>query len=160
MQKKDIPPYDAFYKKLRNRNPIETEYKDCLDLLKSGLTTEQTILKLKLSKPPSTGIENYQYLEQILKQERKRSFKVFLLWYTSEDVVPTLEAMGKKIAFYHDEDIDMLKRGCTLPNLGNIFLHKSTDAKFDPFTEVDTDLLEEIQEDVVGYPFIVSTKKA
>ena len=33
------------------------------------------------------------------------------------------------IAFYHDKDIDMLKLGCTLPNLANICLHKSTDAK-------------------------------
>ena len=29
----------------------------------------------------------------------------------------------------------MLKLGCILPNLANIWLHKSTDAKFYPFTE-------------------------
>ena len=36
------------------------------------------------------------------------------------------------IAFYHDKDIDMLKLGCTLANLANVCLHKSTDAKFYP----------------------------
>ena len=54
----------------------------------------------------------------------------------------------------------MLNLGCTLPNLANIFLHKSTDAKFYPFTEGDKDLLEKIREDVVGGPSIVFTRKA
>ena len=64
------------------------------------------------------------------------------------------------IAFYHDKDIDMLKLGCTLPNLANIRLHKPTDAKFYPFRDGDKDLLEKIREDVVGGPSIVFTRKA
>ena len=64
------------------------------------------------------------------------------------------------IAFYHDKDIDRLNLVCTLPNLANICLHKSTDAKFYPFTEGDKDLLETIREDVVGGPSIVFTRKA
>ena len=36
----------------------------------------------------------------------------------------------------------MLKLGCTLPNLSNICLHKSTNAKLYSFTENDKDLLE------------------
>ena len=88
------------------------------------------------------------------------SFKDFLRWYNNKDVVPTLEAMQKMIALYHDKDIDMLKLGCSLPNLANICLHKSTDANFYPFTEGDKDLLEKIREDVVGAPSIVFTRKA
>ena len=64
------------------------------------------------------------------------------------------------IAFYHDKDIDMLKLDCSLPNLGNICLHKYTDAKFFPFTERDKDLLDKIREDVVGGPSIVFTRKS
>ena len=67
------------------------------------------------------------------------SFKDFLRWYNNKDVVSFLEALQKMIAFYHDKDIDMLKLGCTLPNLANICLHKSTDAKFFPITEGDKD---------------------
>ena len=85
--------------------------------------------------------------------------KDFLRWYNKKDVVPTLEAMQKNIALYHDKDIDMLKLGCTLPNLANICLHKSTDAKFYPSTEGDKGLLEKIR-DVVGGPSIVFTRKA
>ena len=88
------------------------------------------------------------------------SFEDILSWYNNNDVVPSLEAMQKMIGFYHDKDIDMLKLGCILPNLENICLHKSTDAKFYPFTEGDKELLEKLREDVFGGPSIVFTCKA
>ena len=87
------------------------------------------------------------------------SFKDFLRWYNNKDVVPTSEALQKMIDFYHDKDINMLKCGCTLPNLANISLHKSTNAKFYPFTEGDEDLLQK-NGDVVGGPSIVFTRKS
>ena len=87
-------------------------------------------------------------------------FLDFLKWYNNKDVVPTLEAMQKMIEFYHNKGFDMLKLGCTLPNLVNNCLHKSTDSKFYPSTESDRDLLEKIREDMVGSPFIVFTRKA
>ena len=64
------------------------------------------------------------------------------------------------VAFYHKKGSDMLKLGCTLPNLGNICLHKSTSAKFYPFTETDNDLLQKIPKDMVVGPSIVFTRKA
>ena len=85
--------------KIRSYNALEAEYTDFVNLLKIGLTTEQAVVKLKLPKPPPTGIENYQYLQQIWKQEQMSSFKDFLRWYNKKDVVPNLEAMQKKIAF-------------------------------------------------------------
>ena len=53
--------------------------------------------------------------------------------------------MHKMVVFYNDKDIDMLKLGCILPNLANICLHKSTDAKLYPFTEGDKDLVEKFK---------------
>ena len=53
-------------------------------------------------------------------------FKDFLKWYNNKDVVPTLKPMQKMIQFYDGKGIKMLKLGCTLPNLANICLHKST----------------------------------
>ena len=67
-QNPELTPYDAFYSKLRSCNHLETEYTDYVNLLKNGLTTEQAVIKLKLLKPPPTGIENYHYLRQIWKQ--------------------------------------------------------------------------------------------
>ena len=53
----------------------------------------------------------------------------------------------------------MMKLGCTLPNLANICLHKSTDTNFYTLTDGDKDLLEKVQKDVVGAPSIVFTRK-
>ena len=128
---------------------------------KTGLAIEQAVIKLILSRPPPPEIENYLYLQQIWKQEQMSSFTESLRWYNKKDVVPTLESMQKLIAFYNDKDIvDMLKLGCTLPNLANICLHKSTDEKFYPLTEIDKDLLKKTREDVVGGPSIVFIRKA
>ena len=85
----ELPPYDAFYSKFCSCNPLEAGYTDYVNLLKSGLTTEQAIIKLKLSKPTPTGIEIYQYLQQIWKQKQMSSFKDFLRWCNKRDVVPT-----------------------------------------------------------------------
>ena len=88
------------------------------------------------------------------------TFRDFLRWYNNKDGVPTLDAMQKMIKFYHDKGIDMLKLGCTLPNLANICLQKSTDYKFYPFLLSDSDLIEKIREDMTGGPSIVFTRKA
>ena len=92
--------------------------------------------------------------------EGMKSFKGFRMWYNNRDVVPTLEAMQKVIEFYHQKEVDMLKLGCTLPNLAKNCLHKSTDSKFYPFTGSNEELLEKIREDMVGGPSIVFTRKA
>ena len=46
-----------------------------------------------------------------------------------------LEVAQKVVDFYHMEGIDLLKLECTLPNLANNCLQKSTTALFYPFTE-------------------------
>ena len=84
----------------------------------------------------------------------------FLRWYNNKDIVPTLKVMQTMIAFYHDKKIDMLKLGCTLPNLANTCLHKYTNAKFYLFTEGYKDLLKKVQVDIVGWASIIFTRKA
>ena len=109
---------------------------------------------------PPTGAENYSYLQNVWENNNMHFFSDFLKWYNNKDVVPTKEAMEKMIEFYHNKGIDLVKLGCTLPNLANICLHKSTDSNFYRFTESDKDLLEKIREDMVGGPSMVFTRKA
>ena len=68
--------------------------------------------------------------------------------------------MQNMVQFYHQKEIDMLKLGCTLLNLANVCLHKSTNEKFYPFCESDRDLCEKIRDDMAGGPSIVFTRKA
>ena len=160
MNNTEFPPYDSFFSVLRNSNPLEKDYNDFQNLVNSGLTTEQAVAELRMDRIPPTGAENYSFLQNVWENNNMQNFSDFLKWYYNKDVVPTLEAMQKMIESYHNKGIDMLKLGCTLPNLANICLHKSTDSKFYPFTESDKDLLEKIPEDIVDGPSIVLTRKA
>ena len=158
MIKEELPPYDSFFSVLRKSNPLEKDYNDSQNLVNSGLTTEQAVVNLRMDRIPQTGAENYSYLQSVWENNNMQNFSDFLKWYNNKDVVPTLEAMQKMIEFYHNKGIDMLKLGCTLPNLTNICLHKSTDSNFYPFTESDKDLLEKIREDMVGGSSVFTRK--
>ena len=59
----------------------------------------------------------------------------------------------------NNKRIDMLKLGCTLPNLANLCLHSSMSAMFFPFPEGDKDLLEKVGENLLEGPPIVFTRK-
>ena len=123
MNNKELPPYDSFFSTLRNSNPLEKGYNDFQNLVNSGLTTEQAVAKLRMDKIPPTGAENYSYLQSVWENINMQYFSDFLKWYNNKDVVLTLEALQKMIEFYHNKGIDMLKFGCTLPNLAIIYLH-------------------------------------
>ena len=55
---------------------------------------------------------------------------------------PGSKAKNYSDSVYHKKVIDMLKLGCTLPNLADVCLHKSTNYKFYPTCESDKDLCE------------------
>ena len=55
----ELPPYNAFFSKLRNVNPLGKDYSDYQNLISSGLKTEEALSKMKLSKSPPSGEENY-----------------------------------------------------------------------------------------------------
>ena len=87
------------------------------------------------------------------------SFRDFLRSYNKKEVLPTLKARQKTITFCHDQDIDILKLGCTLPNLARTCLHKSTDTKIFLLMDSFENMLDKIREfDVVG-PFLVFIRK-
>ena len=65
MNNSELPPNDAFFSKLLKVNPLEKDYSDYQKLLSSGLKTEEALSKMKLSKPPISGEENYQYFLDI-----------------------------------------------------------------------------------------------
>ena len=155
-----LPPYDSFFSKLKNLNPLEKDFCQFKKMMESGKGELDVLRELGLKEKPLSGRENYALLEKMWKMEKMKFFRDFLRWYNNKDVVPTLQAMKKMMKFYQDQKIDMLKLGCTLPNLANICLHKSMDRKFYPFIEADKDLHEKIRSEMTGGPSIVFTRKA
>ena len=132
-----MPPYEAFFSKLRNNNPLDKDFIDYEKLRRSGLDEQQALKKLQIKTVPPFGLENYNYLQETWNKKGMKVFKDFLKWYNNKDVVSTLEAMQNLSQFYQNKGIDMLKLGCNLPNLTNICLHKSTNYKIYPFCEND-----------------------
>ena len=96
MNNSELLYYDAFISKLRNVNPFEKDYSDYQKLHSRVLKTEQALSKMKLSKAPPSGEENYKYWLDLWNHENLCTFKDFLRWYNNKDVVPTLKAMQKK----------------------------------------------------------------
>ena len=129
MNNKEFPAYDAFFSILRNSNTRENDYNDFQNHVNSDLTTEQTVPKLGMHRIPPTGVEIYSVLQSVWENNNKQNFSVFLESHNNKDVFPTLEARKKLIDFYHNKGIDMLKLGCTIPNLAKFCLLKSTDSK-------------------------------
>ena len=127
-----------FFSKLRNHNPLEKVFTDFTKLLNEALFHQEALKKIRLKEKRPPGVENYIYMKSVWDQEQRTIFQDFIKRYNNKDVVPTLESMQKKVEFYHNKEIDMLKFGCTLPNLANIYLHKSTN-KFYPFVGADKD---------------------
>ena len=80
LNNKELPPYDSFFNKLRNINPLEKDQNDFENLTTSGLSSEQAVCKLRLNKILPTGDENYAYLGSIWERERMKPFKDFLMW--------------------------------------------------------------------------------
>ena len=77
MQNTELPPYDAPYSISCGCKPLEANYTQYVILVRRGMTEEQAVAKLKLTKPRPTGVDNYQYLQEVWKQEQMSSFKDF-----------------------------------------------------------------------------------
>ena len=83
-----------------------------------------------------------------------RTFKDF----QSQGYRSNTGSVRKMMNFHNDCEVDMLKRGSTLPKFANVSLPSSTNANFYPFFGHDRVLVNEIRENVVGGPPLFSQK--
>ena len=134
LNKTQLLPYETFFSKLRYKITLEKTYSDFLCSIDGGLTSKEYLSKLNLKQSPATGQQNYQYLIMISvwQQENTCSFKDILRWYNNLEVIPTLKAMQKIVDFYHKRGFDMVKLGCILPKLANVFFTNQVLQNFFP----------------------------
>ena len=60
-----LPPYECFFSKLRDHNPLEKEFTDFTKLLNSEISQQEALKKLRLKVVPPSGFDNYNYLESV-----------------------------------------------------------------------------------------------
>ena len=73
-----LPPYEAFFSKLRNNNPLDKDFTDYEKLRKSGLDEQQALKKLQIKTVPPSGLDNYSYLQLFWQKNGMTVFKDFL----------------------------------------------------------------------------------
>ena len=74
----ELPPYEAFFNKLRNNNPLAKDFLD-YELRKSALDEQQALQKkLKIKTVLPSGLNNSIYLQETWNKIGMTVFKVFL----------------------------------------------------------------------------------
>ena len=101
----ELPPYEAFFSKLRSMNHLEKDYSDYQTLLSSGLKIEEALSKMKLSKPPPSGEENYHYLLDIWNHENMCTFKDFITLVQQQRCCRNTRNNAKNACFLSQERI-------------------------------------------------------
>ena len=104
----------------------------------------------------SCSPEDYEYCQNVWKDNGMTTMRDFLVWYNNRDVEPFIEALEKMTHFYRDRGIDAFKDGLSVPGLTMKYLFKtSPEAKFALFNEKNKDLHRTFKDNLVGGPSIV-----
>ena len=159
LSNKELRPYQSFFSILLKKNPLDENYSEVKNDVKSGLPTEQAMANLRMENVPAAGAESYVHLQTVWENDYIQSFADFLKLCITKNVAATLEAMQKNTESYHYKGIDILKFRCAVPNLANIILHKSTDSKFIPSSEEKIICLKQ-NEKICWWPSKVFTRKS
>ena len=161
LQYPDLPPYDAFYSKLKKCNTLEAESNAYHSLLvKFNNDVEKTLSILKLSKPPKTGLEHYAELQEIWLANNWTSVRDLLIYYNNCDVSPFVEALLNMLSIYQDKQIDLFKNCVTVPSAARhlIFNSVDDDVKFALCDESQKDIHTLFKQNICGGPSIVMTR--
>ena len=88
----------------------------------------------------------------------KSTFKIFRVHLTKQTLLKVWKLCRNWLTSDRNKTLDILKLGCTLPNIAKIFLHESITANFYPSKERDPNLLDKIREPLVGGPSLFFPK--
>ena len=100
----ELPPYEAFFTKQRNHNPLEKNFHDYQKLFNGGLDQQSALKNLCNQSVLPTGLEYYSYLKSIWEQLKMITSKDFLRWYNNKEVVLfLLLGYAKNEKLYHDK---------------------------------------------------------
>ena len=151
-----LPPYDAFYSELKQKNVLEI--RDRSDDDDDDDNNED-----HMNQDKAMGRQRYQILHNIWQQHGMSTFKDFLIYYNNLDVHPFVQAVEKMQQFYFDHHIDLFKVAVSVPGIARQWLFKTAhDAKasFGLIDGRDDDLYYTIKQNIVGGPSIIFTRDA
>ena len=145
-----LPPYDAFYSKLKNCNVLNAEHEEWISGGSKG--TE-----------PSTGENKYMELLKIWEEKGMTLFEHFLQHYANLDTGPFVSGAEKLQKYYFDMGVDVFKVAISAPGVARrlLFNHaKENNKYFASFNNTQQDLFHKIKKCAFGGPSIVFKRHA
>ena len=130
-----LPPYEAFYSTLNNKNSLDGDQDE------------------------AHGRRVHQDLQQLWQDKGMHTLMDFLCWYNNLDVTSFVEAVKvQKDMFWTYFQSDLFKDGISLPACALKYAMKTTDAKFALYGKKYKWLHTELREAVIGGPSLVFSR--
>ena len=159
LDEETLPPLDKFYSSLKQHNVLESEWLKYTELVEKYKSTEKALREMDLTVPPPTEEENYQYLEQVWKNEGMKNLRDLLTWYNNLDTEPFLVAVESMLRFYReDQKIDLFKDAISVPGVARSMLYKQAlkdNYYFSLFDSKHEHLYDKFKSNLVGGPSIL-----
>lgn len=156
-----LPPYDAYYSKLKKCNTLEIKYNQYKQSLAHNKgNVEKKIKSMKLICVRKSGPQNYTDLQHMWIANNWSSMRDYLEMYNNTDVAPFTEALQKMREIYEDKHIDLFKDCVTVPSAARnlIFSSVNKDVKFALCDESQKDIHTLFKRNICGGPSIVMTR--
>ena len=132
------------------------EYMDGIGKLEDSALPHQEAFYSRL-KNEGISDEDYARCQAVWRDNGMKTMHDFLVWYNNRDVVPFLDAIDKKFAFYKQQNIDMFKDGVSVPGLTLLYLFNELPSNtfFTVFNQTNSDLHLLVKDNIVGGPAII-----
>ena len=120
-----LPPYDAFYSKLKQENVLDAEYQQYI-VQKLGLPRGTCINDPEqIARAPMTGQEKYRQLQQLWIDLEWSCIGDYLEYYNTKDVVPFLLAVIRYAKGLQTvNNVDVVRDAISLPGLAKQILRQ------------------------------------
>ena len=153
-----LPPYDTFYSTIKGCNVLGEEHAAFQKLVDQGKSEQEALQILRLTSKPKTGLQNYQWLQQLWTENQWSTFADFLQWYNDLDVTAMIQAIENMNEFYKSIRIDFIHQAISIPGVAMRVCFNSIT---DPATEIhlfnpkNKDIYQLFEENIVGCPSII-----
>ena len=86
-------------------------------LLDKGKYEQKVLQCLRLPAKPTTGSENYQWLQHLWTENQWSTFADILKWYNDLDVTPMIQAIENTNELYKNVHIDFIHQAISIPGV-------------------------------------------
>ena len=155
----ELPPYDAFYSKLKQENVLDAEYQQYI-VHKLGLTRGTQLTDPEhIAHAPLSGLAKYHQLRQMWKDYNWTCIGDYLEYYNTKDVVPFLRAVIRYTSgLQQTNNVDVVRDAISLPGLAKQILRQHIPHR-SLFYIDDPSIYSLIKDNEVGGQSIIFTRR-